>query len=39
MEIYMFAGRKNKNRRFKTETKIFKLTNDPKDSVTLPGDD
>ena len=32
-----FAGRKNKNRRFKTGTKIFKLTNDPKDSVTLPG--
>lgn len=32
-----FAGPKNKNRRFKTGTKIFKLTNDPKDSVTLPG--
>ena len=32
-----FAGRKNKNRRFKTGTKIFKLTNDPKDSVMLPG--
>ncbi len=32
-----FAGEKNKNHRFKTGTKIFKLTNDAKDSVTLPG--
>lgn len=32
-----FAGPKNKNRRFKTGTKIFKLTNDNKDTDPLPG--
>ncbi len=32
-----FAGEKNKNSRFKTGTKVFKLTNDNKDTVALPG--
>lgn len=32
-----FAGPKNKNRRFKTGTKIFKITNDNKDTDPLPG--
>jgi hypothetical protein len=32
-----FAGPKDVNARFKTGTKVFKLTNDSKDTVALPG--